>query len=177
MNNIDSIIKKAIKGDDVSFGKVIDLNKEKLYRISFMYVKNEQDALDIVSNTIFKAYMNINKLKDPKLFNTWIIRILINTAADQLKKTSKIMYIDDYEQFEATNTTDEFEFKVANNIDLYNAIDKLDVKYKNLIILKYFEDMTISQISTLLNQPEGTVKVYLSRSLKKLKIDLVEECI
>lgn len=177
MNNIDSIIKKAIKGDELSFSKLIDSNKEKLYRISYMYVKNEQDALDIVSNTVFKAYMNINKLKDPKLFNTWIVRILINTATDQLKKNSKIVYIDDYKQFETSNNTNEFEFNVVNNIDLYNAIDKLDIKYKNLIILKYFEDMTISQISNLLNQPEGTVKVYLSRALRKIKIDLMEECI
>ncbi len=177
MDNIDSIIKKAIKGDEVSFSKLIDLNKEKLYRISYMYVKNEQDTLDIVSSTVFKAYLNINKLKDPKLFNTWIIRILINTAADQLKKTKKIIYIDNYEQFENLNKTNEFEFKLANDMDLYNAVDKLDMKYKNLIILKYFEDMTISQISKLLNQSEGTIKVYLSRALKKLKIDLMKECI
>ncbi len=67
-------------------------------------MKNEQDALDIVSSTVFKAYLNINKLKEPKLFTTWLIRILINTATDQLKEISKITYIDDYEKFDGINS-------------------------------------------------------------------------
>ncbi|WP_146127619.1 sigma-70 family RNA polymerase sigma factor, partial [Clostridium luticellarii] len=75
------------------------------------------------------------------------------------------------------NNISEMEFNISKNVDLYNAMDNLSIKYKNLIILKYFQDMTIPQISKLLEYPEGTVKVYLRRALKKLKVELEKGCI
>mgnify|MGYP001375911085 CR=1 FL=1 len=179
MDGMDVIVKKAKQGDDEAFTKLIDVNKVKLYKIAYMYVKNEQDALDILSDTICKSYKSIKKLKDPKFFNTWLFRILINTATDKTKNNKKIIYIDDYEKIksEFTDKMCESDFNIPANIDLYRAIDTLDIKYKNIVILKYFQDMTIAQISKILNHPEGTIKVYLFRALKKLKIQLKEEYI
>jgi RNA polymerase sigma-70 factor (ECF subfamily) len=81
MNDI-VIIKKAQKGDDEAFSELIDSCQEKLYKIAFAYLKNEQNSLDAVGDTIYKAYMNISKLKIPEFFNTWIIKILINSCKD-----------------------------------------------------------------------------------------------
>lgn len=179
MDSIETFVKKAKKGDDEAFTNLIDINKVKLYKIAYIYVKNEQDALDILSDTICKAYRSINKLKDPKFFNTWLFRILINTATDKTQNNKRIIYIDDYEKIksELIDNMCEADFNLPANIDLYRAIDTLDIKYKNIVILKYFQDMTIAQISKILNHPEGTIKVYLSRALKKLKIQLKEEYI
>ncbi|WP_315674016.1 sigma-70 family RNA polymerase sigma factor [Clostridium sp. 19966] len=121
--------------------------------------------------------MNISGLKNPQFFKTWITKILINCAVAKLRKSNKIIYTNEYENMNDGNDISENEFDISKNIDLYNAIDRLNIKYKNIIILKYFQDMTISQISKLLNYPEGTIKVYLRRALKKLKIELKEECI
>ena len=179
MDDIEVLVKKAKKGDDKAFTKLIDINKDKLYKIAYIYVKNEQNALDILSDTIYKSYVNINKLKNPRFFNTWIVRILINIASEQWKKNKKTICIDDYAQIksELIENMCESDFDIPANIDLYNAIDKLDTKYKDIVILKYFQDMTISQISKTLNHPEGTIKAYLFRALKKLKIELEEDFI
>ncbi|MTK13271.1 MAG: RNA polymerase subunit sigma-70, partial [Clostridiaceae bacterium] len=96
MNDI-SIVTKAQKGDDIAFSELINSCKEKLYKIAFAYLKNEEEALDIVSDTIYKAYMDINKLKNPQYFNTWITRIRINGAINRLKKNKRIVLIDEYE--------------------------------------------------------------------------------
>lgn len=177
MNDIDIVI-QAQKGDDVAFSKLIKACKENLYKIAFAYLKNEEEALDIVSDTIYKAYMNINKLENPQYFNTWITRILINNAINRLKKNNRIILIDEYEKIEGFNTQlSDIEFDVSRRVDLYSAIDQLNVKSKSIIILKYFQDMTISEISEVLKIPEGTIKVYLHRALKKLKIELKEEFI
>lgn len=177
MNDIDIVI-QAQKGDDVAFSKLIKGCKENLYKIAFAYLKNEEEALDIVSDTIYKAYMNINKLENPQYFNTWITRILINNAINRLKKNNRIILIDEYEKIEGFNTQlSDIEFDVSRRVDLYSAIDQLNVKLKSIIILKYFQDMTISEISEVLKIPEGTIKVYLHRALKKLKIELKEEFI
>lgn len=175
MNRNKELISKAINGDDGAFVKLINIDKYSLYRMAFSYLKNEQESLDVVSDTVYKAYMNIHKLKKPEFFNTWITKILINLCINILKKSKKVIYIDNYETI-VRNTSLQMDLQISRNIDLYSAIDTLDIKYKNLIILKYFEDMTISQISKLLKCPEGTVKVYLKRALEKLRIQLREEC-
>lgn len=175
MNDID-IVNKAKKGDDDAFSTLITCCKENLYKIAFAYLKNEEEALDIVSDTVYKAYMDINKLENPQYFNTWITRILINNAINRLKKNKRIVLIDEYEKIEDLNSeVSDIGIDISRSVDLYNAIDKLNVKSKSIIILRYFQDMTISEISEVLEIPEGTIKVYLHRALKKLKVELEEE--
>jgi len=165
------------KKDDEAFSKSIATCKEKLYMIAFAYLKNEQSSLDAVSEAIYKAYMNMHELKMPQFFNTWIVRILINSCNDILKNNNKVIYIDEYNKIsEYRNEMLETEFKIASSIDLYTAIDTLNEKFKSVVILKYLEDMTITQISEVLDLPEGTVKVYLRRALEMLKIELGKEC-
>ena len=178
MDEMDPIIivKKTKKQEDEAFSKLINTCKEKLYRIAFAYLKNEQNSLDAVSECVYKAYMNMHEVKLPQFFNTWIIRILINSCNDILKKDNKVIYIDEYSKINKYRTEIvETEFKIASDIDLYTAIDKLNEKFKSIVILKYLEDMTITQISEILDLPEGTVKVYLRRALGILKIELGEE--
>ena len=170
MNHIE-MIKNAQKADDEAFSELIASCKVKMYNIAFAYFKNEQNSLDAISETIYKAYMNIHKLKMPEYFNTWIIKILMNSCRDILKTNKKIIYIDEYNKInENSKDVLEIEFKIANDIDLYNAIERLNEKFKSVIILKYLEDMTIAQISEVLHFPEGAVKVYLRRALGILKI-------
>lgn len=177
MNKIMTI-RKAQNYDDETFNKLIDSCKKELYMIAFSYLKSEQYSLDAVSETVYKAYMNINKLKTPEFFNTWIIKILMNSCNDMLKTNNKVIYIHEYYKIdENISETLDTEFNMAANIDLYTAIDKLNEKFKSIVILKYLEDMTISQISKVLDLPEGTVKVYLRRALGLLKIELGEECV
>ena len=178
MNNIVTAKRTQMK-DDKAFNELIDPCKEKLYTIAFAYLKNEQNSLDAVSETIYKAYMNISELKIKRFFNTWVIKILINTCNDILKKNkNNVIYIDEYNRINRDkNECLETEFNIANNIDLYNAIDKLNKKFKSIVILKYLKDMTITQVSEVLNLPEGTVKVYLRRALGILKIELGEKCV
>lgn len=176
-DKIQDLVNNAKRGDDTSFVELINFYKQNLYKMAFIYVRNEQDALDIVSDTVYKAYMNINKLRESQYFSRWIIKILINLSINKLKSNKNIIYVDDYSLLDKNSNISEMEFNISKNIDLYNAMDNLNIKYKNLIILKYFQDMTISQISKLLEYPEGTVKVYLRRALKKLKVELEKGCI
>lgn len=82
MMNLQEIVLKAIRGDDDAFYILIENRKAMLYKTAFAYVKNKEDALDIVSDTVYKAYLSIDKVKSPEFFNTWMTRILINCALD-----------------------------------------------------------------------------------------------
>ena len=133
-----------------------------------MYVKNQQDAVDILDETIYKAYSSINKIREEKYFNTYITRILINSSIDFIRKNKKIIYVDEVAAEDRTKELKE------EKIDLFTAIDKLPAMEKTIIILKYFQDFKIKEISEVLNQSESNVKNYLHKALTDLRCDLKE---
>ncbi|QJA09078.1 sigma-70 family RNA polymerase sigma factor [Romboutsia sp. CE17] len=163
------IVEKAIGGCDKSFEEAINTYKEYLYKTAFLYTKNEHDALDIYQETVYKAYINISKLRNPNFFKTWITKILINNVNIKNRHYSKFQdaQVEDY--IEDISYSD-----LEESIDLYDAIDSLDEKYKTPIILQYFQDLTILQIAEVMECNENTIKSYIRRGKKKL-YDILKE--
>lgn len=156
--------KKAQQGDQKAFLQLIEGDKEKLYKMAYLYVKNENDALDIVQETITKAYVNMRTVKEERYFSTWLTKILINTALDVLRKNSKIILLKD-ELVERQSP----DMRIEEKLDLLEAIEQLEEKYKTVIILRYYRDLPVQEIADYLNCPEGTVKSNLHRAIQKLK--------
>lgn len=164
------LIEQAQSGCDESFEKIINMYKEYLYKTAFLYTKNEHDALDIYQETVYKAYINISKLRNQNLFKTWITKILINNVNMKNRHYSK------FQDEEVEDYIGEISYSsIEENIDLYDAIDSLDEKYKTPIILQYFQDLTVTQISDIMECNENTVKSYIRRGKKKLYDILKEE--
>ena len=158
------LIKESMKGNKEFLGILIKNYKEYLYKMAFLYVKDEQDALEVIHETVYRAFLNIEKLKKAKFFNTWITRILINVSIDFLKKKGKNEMLD-----ESTPIRKEkCEISTEEKLDLYNAIDLLNDNYKTVIIMMYFNDMKIKDISKVMEIPENTVKTYLRRAKQAL---------
>ncbi|MFB0832465.1 sigma-70 family RNA polymerase sigma factor [Brevibacillus laterosporus] len=151
--------------------KLIEENKEQLYRLAYSFVKNREDALDIVQETIYKAIVSIDTLRKPEFLKSWLYRIAINCSHNSLRKTRKMVVMDtsileNVMQHSDKNRDDIF--------DVRQALEKLDLKYKTVIILRFFEDMTLESVAEILDVPVSTVKTRLYRGLQKLKIDLQE---
>lgn len=163
------LVRDAKKGSDQAFEELINIYKEYLYKMAFIYTKNEHDALDIYQETVYKGYLNIDKLKDSSYFKTWITRILINNV------NMKNRHVNRFKDVEVEDYIGEIEYSsIEEKIDLYDAIDVLEEKYKTPIILQYFQDLTVSQISKIMDCNENTVKSYIRRGKKKL-YDLLKE--
>ena len=164
------MVKKDKVGDRKYLGELIKNNKAYLYKIAYSYVKNQDDALEILQECSYKAMLNIGKLKETNYFKTWITRILINCSIDFLRiKNNQISFNEEIQLDPITKS-----ISIDEKLDLYNAIDLLNDKYKTVIILKYFNDMTIEDISKIIEIPENTVKTYLRRAKDKLG-DILEE--
>ncbi|QUH29988.1 sigma-70 family RNA polymerase sigma factor [Vallitalea guaymasensis] len=146
---------------------IID-NKEKYYRLAYSYVKNPDDTLDIVQESIYKALSSINKLKNPDYINTWFYRIVVNTSLDHLRKQKKIDVVD---EVTLENYSDGIHDNYQN-VDLLRALDDLPVDYRSIIVLRYFEGLKIEEIANVLNENVNTIKTRLYSALKKLKIKL-----
>lgn len=167
---IDELVfKKAQKGDWKSFYELVEPIKGKLYRSAFIYFKNENDAMDALSDTLVKAINSISSCKSHKSFNAWICTILINTCKNNSKKISRAKVMD-FNNFENELTYEETycdEYK-----DIYDALDVISEAEKDLIVKRYIDDMKISDISKVSNIPIGTIKSRLNRTLKKLRVIL-----
>ena len=140
---------------------------QKLYRLAYSYVHNENDALDIVQESAYKAVKNSHTLKNLQYAGTWIYRIVINESISFLRKQKK----QETTLYEADGETED----LYQDVDLHQALEQLDLMDKTVIVLRYFEGMQLNQIAETLDDNLSTVKSRLYRSLKKLKISLEEE--
>lgn len=168
----EKLAKKAIHGNMNAYAELIQLYKNELYRIAFMHTKNEEDALDIVSDSIAKGYENIHKLREPAYFKTWLIRVLLNTVHDYFRKNQPST---EWELLENIPLESPAHTSIEEKMDLYDAIDSLPEKYKSVIILKYYNELKISEISNVLAMPEGTIKANLHHAKSVLKNYLKED--
>lgn len=157
---------RAKDGDIDAFQALIHEEKEKLYKMAYVYMKNEDDALEIFQETIYKALKSITTLKNNDYFSTWLTKILINTAIDALRKKKKIVLMshDVIEDFSSSES-----IHPEAQLDLLEAMDKIDEKYKTVLLLRFYEDYKIGQIAEFLDCPEGTVKTNIRRGLAMLK--------
>lgn len=163
------LVKKAKKGDDAAFEELISFYQDRLYRTAYLYVQNKEDALDVLQETVYKAYSSLDQLKQPNYFLTWVTRILINNAYDVLRTKQKVIKLRDEGKFESIEKSSTNASQTEQNIDLQNAIQQLDPNYQTVIILFYYHDLPIQQIAWHMNIPEGTVKTYLHRARQALK--------
>ena len=164
----NKLVKKAIRGNVDAYGSLFEIYKDYLYRTAFTAMKNEDAAMDAVSDCMLNGFRSIHSLKTPEYFKTWITKILHNAINDYYRKNTLTEPLTDFE-FPAA----EQKVSTEEQLDLYHAIDLLSDKYKNVIILKYFNDLKINEIAYVMNIPEGSVKAYLSRAKEELRHILI----
>lgn len=164
------LVERAVKGNKNAFGELIVKYQEYLYKLAFMYTKNEQDALDAVQECAMRAMISIDKLKEPRYFKTWITRILINSVYQSQGKNKNYAVFEEYKEAAC-----EEGISIEERTDLYDAIDLLPPVYKTVIILQYFQGMKIKEIAAVMGIPEGSVKGYLSRAKAVLRNSLKED--
>ncbi len=141
------------------------------YRIAYSYVKNEQNALDIVQEATLKALRSIQKLDEIQYLKTWFYRILVNTALDFLRKHQRVTVMeDDTLQFLLPSQENE-----VTNFDLLAAIDRLSPIHRTVIVLRFLEDLKLEEIAAITDTNVNTVKTRLYAALKKLRLDIGEE--
>ncbi|MEH7385268.1 sigma-70 family RNA polymerase sigma factor [Bacillus sp. JJ1521] len=171
--NLSKLVAKAKKGNNRAFQVLIDTEKTKLYKMAFLYMKNEDDALEVFQETVYKALASLKDLKNDTYFSTWITRILINTAIDQLRRKKRVIPMErDFLESKTPSYTDK-----QTDSDLMDAIKRLDEKYKTVLVLRFYRDFTVKQIAEFLDCPEGTVKTNIHRGIALLRDQLKEDIV
>lgn len=151
------------------FEEYIKGNKEKLYKISYVYLKNKDDAMDVIHESIVKAYKKLDNIKDLNNIDKWFIRLLINTSIDYIRKNSNMILMEDKDMEVLINNSKE-------QGDGFNLlIENLNEELRLIVILKYFHGYKISEISEILNLKESQVKNKIHKALNLLRKEIEEE--
>lgn len=139
------------------------------YYKALSYVRTKEDALDVIQETACKAFLAIGKLREPEYFSTWLFKILIRECYKLLKKREQIV---PYEEHELLRKLDEKQEEEIESFHLTQALSTLNSSYQTSIILFYYHDLSIQDISDVMEKPVSTVKTYLRRAKKKLRSEL-----
>ncbi|WP_099159552.1 RNA polymerase sigma factor [Virgibacillus ndiopensis] len=158
------------KSEDKVIAFIIE-NQENFYRLAFSYVKNAADALDIVQESIEKAILKKDLLRDNQSVKSWFYRIVVNSSLDFLRKNKRMSLVDeDTLEYYRSGQNDSYQ-----DIDLRRSLEQLPIKFKSVIILRFFEDLKIDEIAEVLNENKNTIKTRLYKALELLRVEMNEE--
>ena len=149
------------------FCENVDRCRNQLYVTAYAILKNEMDAEDAVCNAVLKGYEHLEELRNPRKFKTWMITITKNEA---LKIRRKRLELPGNETIE-----DLLEPVQDSHNELWDIVQSLKEEYRLVIVLFYYDDLSIRDISRVLDIPVGTVKSRLNRGRELLKNALEEK--
>lgn len=144
-------------------------NQNKFYRLAYSYVRNREDALDVVQNAVCKALENYGGIRNEGAVNTWFYRILVNESLLFIKERKR-MTLGETDQEEAHYEEKGFEIQD----DLYDSINRLDGDTQTIIKLRFFEELSLKEIAQITEMNLNTVKARLYRGLRQLKVNIQE---
>lgn len=162
-------VKKAKEGNADLIGEIILENMQTLYRVAFSILKSEDEIYDAISNTTVIVFEKIHTLRKEEFFKTWMTRILINECYKIYNQNKKIIYLENCAQEKLTYDDKYVDFETRNIVkNLHNDL-------REIVVLYYFEDFSVKDISKMIKIPEGTVKSRLSRAREVLSKMLIKD--
>lgn len=157
------LVENAKQGDTQALIQLVMAQQQDYYRLAYVYMKNEQDALDAMEDMIIAVYENIHQLKKNESFYSWSKTILVNCCKKLWRKQNRLVSLDHVKEegHDAFEQTDEQMMLEAH-------LSRLHHKYQEVIKLRYYLGLDYQSIADLLNIPLGTVKSRISLGLDKL---------
>ena len=155
--------------------ELIHTYSDYLYRIAFIYTKDEKVAEEVVQDVLLKFYQTKDRYDGRASMKTYLTKMTINRSYDYLRSW-KHRTFSLFEQF--TGTTKGADQQVLQNEErgeITAAVLKLPVKYREILLLYYYEDLQVNDIAEFLHVPVSTVKTRLQRGRERLKQTLPKQ--
>ena len=179
MEEVEVLVRRMQAGDMDAFDQIFGLYQSRLLRTAWLISGNYADSEDIVQETFVKCYRNCGKLKNPAVFSTWLYQILTRTAWRYGKKQSRETPVEQFFEEDLGQTAGDspLDQVVRREVreELYRSILKLEPKQRTVVILYYFNELSVREISQVVGCFEGTVKSRLYGARKALEESLRKE--
>lgn len=170
------IIIKIQSGDMNALGELFEMYKNESFKYSYLITGDKYTSEDIVQETFITCYFHIKSLKNVEQFRSWFFKILTRIAWRYAKKQKKSVPVDNiFEKLQNKNIDESIEKYIINQQSqmLRTEIENLELKQRTVIILYYFNGLSVKEIANIIGCFEGTVKSRLYSARKKLKCSLL----
>ena len=145
--------------------------EKAMYALAFSVVKNDADAAEVLSESIYRAYRNLDSLKNRDAFKAWVLCIVHNTAVELVRKNQKVVSLDELPE----RKDDGYENRLTVSLTLRQAVEGLKQPYRTVVVLFYYENLSVSEIAQITGTNVAAVKQQLSRARKMLRTALKED--
>ena len=159
------------RGETAAFAKLVDRHERRLRGIVRTILGSEDEAEDVAQDAILAAYLDLDSLRDPDRFASWLYGIGLNLARMRVRSRPRRIPIEELADGPlATDPTPEQALEAAELLELVRrALDVLPAAQRDVVLLHYFEGLTCQEIAALLGQSTGTVRVRLHRARGRLR--------
>lgn len=145
-------------------------DQARFYRLAYSYLHSREEALDAVQTAVCRALEKQDSLKDADAMRTWFYRILVNVCTDLLRQRKRVTLVPP-EALDAGS----YEDPLPEDGSLARRVNALPPEIASVIRLRFYEELSLQEISEVVNCPLSTVKTRLYTGLKKLRIQLEGE--
>ena len=150
------------------FTQAVTEHSRAMFRAARAILDCDADAEDAVGQAVLLAWQSRGKLREAGTARAWLVKIAVNCARRLRQKNGRMLYFDDLEQIAGSGTDRQYH-------ELWEAVLALPPESRAVVVLFYYEDLTVEQIAKTLKIPQGPVKSRLSRAREKLRTMLCEE--
>jgi RNA polymerase sigma-70 factor (ECF subfamily) len=175
------LVKIVRDSDQERYGEIIERYQGKLFVYIYRLMRSYEEAQDLLQIVFIKVFRNLHSYDTSRKFSSWIYRIAHNESVNYIKRKSLKRFIP-WEDIAATKDklimvsseerADNAWVRKETNEEVNLALDKLPLKYKQVLILRYYSDKSYGEISEILGKPLNTVGTLISRAKKKLSEEL-----
>ncbi len=167
--NWQELVNQAKNNDQSAITKLYELTNQNAYFVAISMMKNEDDTFDVLQNAYIKAFNKLDSLENPEKFQNWLNQIVSNECKMALRKHKDFVFsefeTEDGYDFGDMVENDNIEFNPDSNIEyeetkkaMEEILYKLPDEQRLLVLMFYFQEMTIKEIAQTLNCSENTVK-------------------
>ena len=142
-------------------------DQARFYRLAYSYLKDREEALDAVQTAVCRALEKQRELKDPEALRAWFYHILVNVCMDALRRR-KLVTLVPPEALDAGS----YEDPLPADGDLAKRVEALPPEVSTIVKLRFYEELSLKEISAVTGAPLSTVKTRLYTGLKKLRVSL-----
>jgi RNA polymerase sigma-70 factor (ECF subfamily) len=155
-------------GEPEAFAELVQTMERPLLYFAQKLVNDECKALDVLQEVWLHAFLNIKRLEEPRHIRAWLYRQTHGLAIDRIRKdVASERREQQHAEFRAEATEDP-SFDEEDAAEVHAALNKLDIRQREVLVLHFLEDMSLAEIGGILDCPEGTVKSRLHYAKKAL---------
>ena len=163
------LVEKVRGGERKAFSELVKRHQRGLLRMSLRFVKDIDNAEDVVQESFIKAFQKLNSFEGRSSFKSWLYQITVNTARNKLRENKHVTTDLEDVQLGVNAVAESSLVQVAVAKMLQAEVDKLPFKQKTALVLRVYEDLSFNEIADIMECPYDTAKANYRHAVMKLK--------